>query len=341
MRVDFLMAGAFTGRARRGRRSLLVCLMLLPLLCGAGTASAARAAQTAPRSPGTDAQITDVRELDERTLDLTVSSPAVGALVPVRVILPRSWHSDPESRFPVVYLLHGGNDDYTSWTRETDVEELAEHSDALIVMPDAGKAGYYSDWYAGRPRWETFHTAELVRLMERTFRASSARAVIGLSMGGFGALNYAAHHQGMYRYVASMSSYVDLDGPAARVALGLGSLTDGVDLRDVWGDPVANADVWRDHNPAAMPHAFRGAKVHLSVGDGKPGPWDENRPVPVLVIASVGEKYLPESIAGFAASLRSAGVEVTTHFYSPGTHSWPYWERELHLIWPTVMKELT
>jgi S-formylglutathione hydrolase FrmB len=316
-------------------------LLLLPLLCGAGTASAARGTPDGTRSTGTEAQITDVTELDERTLDLTVSSPAVGGSVPVRVILPRSWHSNPESRFPVVYMLHGGNDDYTSWTRETDVEDLAGHADVLVVMPDAGKGGYYSDWYVGRPLWETFHTGELVRLMEREFRASSARAVIGLSMGGFGALHYAARHQGMFRYVGSMSSYVDLDDPAARVALSLGSLADGVDLRDVWGDPVVNADNWRSHNPVAMPQAFRGAKVHLSAGDGEAGPLDGNRPPPELAIAAVGEKFLQESITGFAASLRSAGVEVTTHLYHPGTHSWPYWERELHSIWPTVMKELT
>ncbi|MFJ5999383.1 alpha/beta hydrolase [Streptomyces sp. NPDC092370] len=260
--------------------------------------------------------------------------------VPVRVILPRSWRSDAERRFPVVYLLHGGNDDYTSWTRETDVEELTKQSDVLIVMPDAGKAGYYSDWYAGSPLWETFHTVELVRLMERVFRASSARAVIGLSMGGFGALNYAAHHRGMFRYVASMSSYVDLNDPAVRVALNLGSLKDGVNLRDVWGDPRVNADIWRAHNPAAMPRAFRGTRVHLSSGDGDIGPLDANRSGPVLMFAAAGEAFLPRSIARFATSLRSAGVEVSTHLYSPGTHSWPYWERELHAIWPTVTKEL-
>ncbi|MBZ9642035.1 alpha/beta hydrolase family protein [Streptomyces sp. PSKA30] len=322
------------------RRSLLACLLLLPLLCGAGPASAARGAPTLARSDGTDAEITKVSKIDERTLDITVSSPAMGDFVPVRVILPKSWYSNREGRFPVVYMLHGGRDDYTSWTRETDVEDLARHSDVLIVMPDAGKAGYYSDWYAGRPLWETFHTAELVRLMEREFRASSARAVIGLSMGGFGALNYAAHRQGMFRYVAAMSSYVDLNDPVVRVVLGLGSVSDGVDLRDVWGDSEVNADIWQAHNPAAMPRAFRGAKVHLSAGDGEIGPMDGNRPAPVLMIASVGDKFLPESVARFAQSLRSVGVEVTTHLYSPGTHSWPYWERELHSIWPTVMKEV-
>ncbi|MBN0043603.1 esterase family protein [Streptomyces actuosus] len=272
--------------------------------------------------------------------DLTVASPAMGASIPVRVILPRSWYSKKRARFPVLYMLHGGNDDYTSWTRETDVEQLAAGSDVLIVMPDGGKTGYYSNWFDGGPRWETFHTSELVRLMEERYRASSSRAVIGLSMGGFGALNYAAHHQGMFRYVAAMSSYVDLADPGVWVVLGLGAARDGVDIKRVWGDPVRNADVWQAHNPASMPRAFQGTRVHLSAGDGMPGPLDAGRATDVLVMGAVGEALLPEPIRKFAASLRSVGVDATTHLYKPGTHSWPYWERELHAIWPDVMASL-
>ncbi|GDY71406.1 hypothetical protein SAV31267_008910 [Streptomyces avermitilis] len=173
----------FTGRARLTGRSLLACLVLLTPLCGAATAAATNDPAHASRSADTGARITAVRKLDARTLDLTVQSPAMGRSVPVRVILPKCWHSEGRRTFPTVYMLHGGEDDYTSWTRETDVETLAEDSDALVVMPDGGKYGYYSDWYVGTPRWETFHTTELVQLMERTFRANSSRAVIGLSMG--------------------------------------------------------------------------------------------------------------------------------------------------------------
>ncbi|MET9405113.1 alpha/beta hydrolase family protein [Streptomyces sp. NPDC002935] len=261
--------------------------------------------------------------------------------IPVRVILPRSWATKKKSTFPVLYMLHGGNDDYTSWTRETDVEALAENSDVLIVMPDGGKFGYYSDWHVGASRWETFHTTELVQLMEKEFRASpSSRAIVGLSMGGLGALNYTAHHRGMFRYVAAMSSYVDLNDPAVRLVLALGSQRDGIDLKQVWGDPNENADIWQAHNPSAMPRAFRGTTVHISCGNGTPGPLDQGHPLDVIVVGALAEAALPNSVKKFAASLRSAGVRTTTHLYGPGTHSWPYWQRELHAIWPTVMKSL-
>lgn len=331
----------FTGRARLTGRSLLACLVLLAPMYGTAAAAAGNGAEQASRSADTGARITAVSELDARTLDLTVQSRAMGSSVPVRVILPKSWMSEPSRTFPVLYMLHGGADDYTSWTRETDVEALAENSDVLVVMPDGGKYGYYSDWYVGTPRWETFHTMELVRLMERNFRANSSRAVIGLSMGGFGALNYAARHRGMYRYAASMSSYVDLDEPSVRFLLGLGAAKDGIDINRVWGDPKEHDDIWQAHNPAARPRAFRGTTVHLSAGNGTPGPLDEGHPLPVILVGSAAEAALPASLRKFADSLHSVGVDVSTNLYEPGTHSWPYWQRELHRIWPTVTEELS
>lgn len=63
----------------------------------------------------------------------------------------------------MLYLLHGRYDSYLSWTRSTDVEELSRRSGVLVVMPEAGRAGFYSDWRIG-PGRETFHTRELHRV---------------------------------------------------------------------------------------------------------------------------------------------------------------------------------
>ncbi|MEV6617694.1 alpha/beta hydrolase family protein [Streptomyces sp. NPDC051051] len=327
-------------RPRRTRRFVLTFLVLVIVLLDARAAAPARSAGSVPGADDGQARITSVKKIDERTRDLTIRSPAVGRSVPVRVILPRRWNTDKKATFPVLYLLHGGDDDYTSWTRETDIEALSRKSDFLIVMPDGGRAGYYSDWRIGTPRWETFHTGELVRLMESKYRAGNSRVIAGLSMGGFGALNYAARHKGMFRYVAAMSSYVDLDDPAVRLSLALGSDRDGIDIKDVWGDPDKDRANWQAHNPSAMPRAFRGTRVHLSVGSGNPGPSDLGRQLDVVVVGAVAEAALPNSVKAFASSLRRAGVHVTTHRYDPGTHSWPYWQRELHSIWPTVTKVL-
>jgi S-formylglutathione hydrolase FrmB len=103
--------------------------------------------------------------------DLTIDSPALGRTAEVRLLLPRRFQAQPTRRWPVLWLLHGCCDTYRSWTRSTDVEELAELADVLVVMPEAGEVGFYSDWYnggrEGPPRWETFHLTELQQLLER------------------------------------------------------------------------------------------------------------------------------------------------------------------------------
>ncbi|MBV9844629.1 MAG: hypothetical protein JOZ47_06120, partial [Kutzneria sp.] len=104
-----------------------------------------------------------------RMVDLAITSPALGSVQTVRLLLPPDWDTRPASRWPVLYLLHGCCDDYQSWTRSTDVAQLSADTDVLVVMPEAGRAGYYSNWLNG-PAWETFHLVEVRQLLERGFR---------------------------------------------------------------------------------------------------------------------------------------------------------------------------
>ena len=74
----------------------------------------------------------------------------------------------------------------------------------IIAMPEGGAVGFYSDW-VDRAEWETFHTVELPGILAEKYRASSRQAIAGLSMGGLGALTYAARHPDHYAAVASFS----------------------------------------------------------------------------------------------------------------------------------------
>jgi len=107
---------------------------------------------------------------------------------------------------------NGCCDTYDSWTRETDVEELARLRQVLVVMPEGGPVGWYSDWWnhgaGGPPAWETFHLRELRQVLEAGHGAGDRRVIAGLSMGGFGALSYAARQPGLFHAVASYSGAV-------------------------------------------------------------------------------------------------------------------------------------
>ncbi|MFD0541098.1 alpha/beta hydrolase-fold protein [Actinomadura luteofluorescens] len=120
----------------------------------------------------------------------------------VRLLLPPGWSRHAERTWPALWLLHGGVDDYTAWTRDTDVAELTAGTGVIVVMPDGGRCGNYSDWWnygnGGPPRWETFHMTELRRILERDYRAGTRRVIAGNSMGGLGAMLYAARFPGAF-----------------------------------------------------------------------------------------------------------------------------------------------
>jgi S-formylglutathione hydrolase FrmB len=285
------------------------------------------------------AYIVSRQRLDDRLVELTVHSPAVGRDVGVRLLLPSAYDHAPHRRWPTLYLLHGccdGDHGYRSWTDNTDVEELSAHANVLVVMPEAGPAGFYSNWLDG-PGWETFHLTELRRIVEREYRSGSHRAVAGLSMGGFGALSYAARHPGFFRAAASFSGVVHTtyQGPRSTgLVLGIVGAY-GNDPLALWGDPAADAGVWAAHNPYDLARRLRGVEVYLSAGNGEPGPLD-----PPGAAHDGLEELLGEQSLALANRLLDTGVRVTTDFYGPGRHTWPYWERALHRSFPMLVNSI-
>jgi S-formylglutathione hydrolase FrmB len=266
-----------------------------------------------------------------RTWDITVRSPAIGTDVHVRLLLPRRFTSAPARRWPALYLLHGCCDSYVSWTRSTDIERLSRDLDALVVMPDGGKAGFYSDWISG-PHWETFHLQELPRLLKQRFRANDRRAVAGVSMGGLGALDYAARHPGMFTVAASFSGIVNtrLAPDESQAYLGL-LQSQGQDPYGLWGDPVADVDVWRAHNPYDLAARLARTRLYVSAGSGRPGPLDSaDATTDQTEIAIRAENEV------FVKRVRALHLDAQTDLYSPGTHNWVYWQRELHKAWPLL-----
>ena len=310
---------------------LAVIVVLGGVACGGGTT-----ARPGIRSAGVaQLRVVATTVLSSRMRDLTVASPALGGTVKVRLLLPVHYPARPGGRWPVLYLLHGCCDTYRSWTRSTDVEALTAHSDVLVVMPDGGKAGFYSDWLTG-PRWETFHLAELRRILERDYRAGPVMAVAGASMGGLGAQGYAARHPGLFRAAASFSGIVDTRlTPQEPMRYEDLVRSQGEDPNHLWGDPRDDSAVWAAHNPYDLAPRLRGTALFVAVGNGQPGPLD-----PAGTAASTIESSLAAENAAFAGRLRALKIPAQVDFYGPGTHNWPYWQRDLHQAWPLLQHAL-
>ncbi|MEW2353836.1 alpha/beta hydrolase family protein [Spirillospora sp. NPDC029432] len=285
---------------------------------------------------GDAARITRVDEVAARTVDLTIASPALGRDGHARILLP----ARPAADAPVLLLLHGCCDmipGWTAWTANTDVAELTAGTGVMVVMPEAGTHGMYSDWWnggaGGPPAWETFHLRELLPLLEREFGAGGRRAVAGLSMGGLGTLGYAARHRDLFRSAASFSGVLHTV-PGAGMLMEMVAAFGGDPLA-LWGDPVEQAAIWRAHSPYELAPRLRGLPLYIASGNGTPGPLD-----PPGAADDALEAVLDRANRAFVERAGELGLTVTANLYGPGTHTWPYWERELHRAFPMLMRSI-
>jgi diacylglycerol O-acyltransferase/trehalose O-mycolyltransferase len=321
-----------SARRRRSVSFLLAVLSCVVALVAGASPALARPAQ--------GAHVVEEQQVGPRLVDLTIQSPALGRTAKVRLLTPDGWEQRRNgTRWPVFYLLHGCCDTYDSWTRETDVEELATLRQVLVVMPEGGPVGWYSNWWnhgaGGPPAWETFHLRELRQLLEAGYGAGTRRVIAGLSMGGFGALSYAARRPGMFRAAASYSGAVHPHTPGwAEGMMNFMREEYGEDPLALWGDPVAQSRIWEAHDPYYLAERLRGTPVFLSCGNGIAGPLDPPDVRDPLEADLNGQNHV------VAARFAQAGVPMTTDFYGPGTHSWPYWERELHRSLPLLLAGL-
>lgn len=281
-----------------------------------------------------------------------------------RVILPPGYPPHSGTPYPVLYLLHGVGDTYLSWTANTDVEELVadlaneDKKPVVVVMPDGGHdadAGWYTDWNDLSRAWEAFHIKRLLPHMERIYRVDkNKRMIAGLSMGGYGAIKYAADADGdgpEFPAAASFSGFLDTmwGYPANAAAFeGLNSRF-GTPTQKVWGDP-SKVGNWRANNPSdpdfIQKLKNRDAALLIATGQGAPitGKYDDTRSIPgkpdslspFLGLHGL-EHYIWQTNVSFVSRLTAFGIPHERNFYNGGSHRWEYWQDDLHWALPCMI----
>jgi len=157
-------------------------------------------------------------------------SVAISGKLRLAVYLPPGYdHSG--LRYPVVYFLHGLPARATAYRGIDFLRRALDQSGrgALVVAPQGARPGdtdpEYLDWGPGR-RWETAIAQEVPAYVDAHFRTipdRRARAIVGLSAGGYGAVLVALHHLGRFSVVESWSGYFHPTNPQGTQALDLGS----------------------------------------------------------------------------------------------------------------------
>jgi len=142
--------------------------------------------------------------------DIKFHASALGREMTYRAILQALIGAG--QKLPVVYLLHGGGADFHSWSNDSDVARFAEQG-FILVMPEGESSYYVNAAERANNRFEDYVVHDLIADVESRFPASNARrdrAIVGNSMGGFGAITLVLKHPDLFVFAAGLSPALDV-----------------------------------------------------------------------------------------------------------------------------------
>ncbi|MFA9391798.1 MAG: alpha/beta hydrolase [Prolixibacteraceae bacterium] len=147
---------------------------------------------------------------------LSINSKILGKQVHYTIYLPFDYETS--NRFyPVLYLLHGYSDNDMGWMQFGEANLIADElisqreiPPMIIAMPDGG-VSFYINNFDNSVRYEDFFLQEFIPFIEKTYRArteSRYRGIAGLSMGGYGTLNYALKYPEKFAAAVAFSAAI-------------------------------------------------------------------------------------------------------------------------------------
>ena len=132
------------------------------------------------------------------------------------ILLPQSYDTS-QTRYPVVYLFHGGGQDHTAFMARTAFAPMARKHEFIVVMPAADRS-YSALGPEAQGRYYDYVARELVDYVDshyRTIPTREQRAIGGLSMGGRIATMTALTHADRFGAVGAFSPALRPDAEKA------------------------------------------------------------------------------------------------------------------------------
>jgi S-formylglutathione hydrolase FrmB len=208
----------------------------------------------------------------------TYHSSAMNVNVGYNVVLPAEYDSHPDARFPVVYLLHGAGGDENAFLFALGSNNF-DQSGIIAVYPNGGRQSKYYDAAPGSRMYghemvETTILYELIPHVDRNFRtipAREGRAIMGVSMGGLGALRFAFKRPDMFSSVRSWSAAIF---PTADQAFNAPGNAPGVDVgRYMFNNDASLYEKGNPYNLAKQNADWikgLGLGIHMDIGGDDP-----------------------------------------------------------------------
>lgn len=322
---------------------------VLVMVSGVGVSAVASAD---PATESTGSHLVRSEKIADRQLTLQVYSASMDKNIPLRVITP----ADTSAPRPTLYLLNGagGGEDSATWQRNTDIVEFFADKNVNVVTPMMGAFSYYTDWLKedpelGRNMWTTFLTEELPPVIDSTLGTNGVNSIAGISMAGGSVLALAEAAPDLYEGVGSYSGCAQTSTEPGRTYVKMVvESRGGGDTTNMWGEDDNPA--WIENDPTVNAEKLRGMDIYVSNGSGIPGPHDTlNGPgiegdveiyANQMILGTIIEAATNQCTHVLAQELERLGIPATFDFRPFGTHSWAYWEDDLHKSWPLLAGSL-
>lgn len=258
-------------------------------------------------------------------LSIEFFSNTLNRPVQFKMIIPGDFNPDwhPEQKregqpMKALFLLHG----YTGAAGNWIPEEYPLLYNFAVIMP-SGENGFWVDGISTGHKYATFLAQELVDYVRKTFHLALTPEdtfVMGLSMGGYGALHTALMYPDRFGQAIALSS--------ALLIHGIAHMKPGTD------NGVANYEYYREcfgdlevveqsrHNPEVL--------VEEILAEGKK--------MPKIFMACGTEDFLLEANRRFHSFLEEKQVQHQ-YFESKGIHDMVFWSEYARKLIPLLFEE--
>ncbi|MFB3827560.1 MAG: alpha/beta hydrolase [Bryobacteraceae bacterium] len=251
---------------------------------------------------------------------LRFKSEALGEERFASVLLPADYEKSFR-RYPTLYLLHGLGDDHTSWSYMTNLSGYAAAKDIIIVMPDAGRSFYVNSAADPKAKFEDFIAKDLVAFMDSHFRTiplPRARALAGLSMGGYGAALIGLKHYRRFAAFASFSGAVGIAHDMPRTPAHAEAARRTAPMQALFGP--ANSPERAARDPFALLEKTPAAEM------------------PGIYIACGAQDFLLAQNREFVRLLAEKKIPYEYREVSPRAHTWDFWDDQVKVFLDMLAK---
>jgi putative tributyrin esterase len=247
--------------------------------------------------------------------DVTFRSAALNRDMQYRVVLP--MHITAGAKLPAVYLLHGGGGSFHDWSNYSDVARFAEQG-LILVMPEGDESYYVNAREPPQDRYEDYIVIDLVADVGKKFPVvvgGANRAIVGVSMGGYGAIKLALSHPDLFFFAGGISPAIDVPSRPFSIKR-IQQSRHYTSIFGSWGTVTR-----RNGDPFVLARSADQAKT------------------PYLFLSCGEQEGLLAPNRNFAALLGQRYFRYEFHVV-PGGHDWNQWNEQLPGVFHSMFEHL-